>query len=74
MILVLVITCLRGRFGINCPSVFLKNFEIAREGQFQNFRKSRGSFIPKTAPTKRVINGSSHQINKHFVLKLISFK
>ena len=57
LILVLVITCLRGRFGINCPSVFLKIFEIAREGQFQNFRKLRGSFIPKIARTKQVING-----------------
>ena len=36
-----------------------ENFEIARvkRGQFQNFQKSRGWFIPKIARTKHVITG-----------------
>ena len=39
---VLVITCLRGRFGINCARVYFENFEIAqvKRGQFQDFQKS----------------------------------
>ena len=41
--------------------------------QFQNFQKSRGLFIAKIARTKHVITGKSHQTNKHFVLRLISF-
>ena len=37
------------------PKCVFENFEIARvkRGQFQNFQKSRGWFIPKTAQTKR---------------------
>ena len=38
--LVLVITCLGGQFGINCPSAFLKIFVLVKRGQFQNFQKS----------------------------------
>ena len=36
-----------------------ENFEIARvkRGEFQNFQKSRGWFILKTARTKHVITG-----------------
>ena len=51
-------------------------FELARvkRGQFQIFQKSRGWFIPKIARNKHVITGWSHQANKHFVLKLISFR
>ena len=39
--LVLVITCLRGKFGINLPSALFLNFEISRvkRGRFQNFKK-----------------------------------
>ena len=53
----------------------VENSEIAwvKQGQFQNFQKSRGWFIPKIARTKHVITGSSHQTNKHFGLKLIPF-
>ena len=57
------------------PECIFENFKIARvkRGQFQNFQKSWGLFTPKIARTKLVITGSSHQTNKHFVLKLISF-
>ena len=62
------------------PECIFENFEIfrAKRGQFQNFQKSRGWFIPKIvqtmdAQTKHVITDLSHQTNKHFVLKLISF-
>ena len=36
-----------------------ENFEIApvKRGQFQNFQKSQGWFIPKIARTKHVITG-----------------
>ena len=36
-----------------------EDFETARvkRGQFQNFQKSRGLFIPKIARTKHVITG-----------------
>ena len=36
-----------------------ENFEITRvkQGQIQSFQKSRGSFIPKIARTKRVVTG-----------------
>ena len=36
-----------------------ENFEIAqvKRGQFQNFQKSRGWFIPKITQTKHVITG-----------------
>ena len=46
-------------FGINCPSAFFENFEMARvkREQFQNFQKSQGWFIPKIARTKHVITG-----------------
>ena len=37
-------------------------------------RVKRGWFIPKFARNKHVITGESHQANKLFVLKLISFK
>ena len=39
--LVLVITCLRGKFGINLPSSLFWNFEISpvKRGRFQNFQK-----------------------------------
>ena len=47
--LVLVITCLGGKFGINCSSAFFKVLK------FQNVQKSRGWFIPKIAETKHVI-------------------
>ena len=42
--LVLVITFLRGRFRINCPSANFENFDIAlvNRGQFQNFENLRG--------------------------------
>ena len=38
----LVSACLRGRFGINCPSAFFEHFEIVRvkRWKFQNFQKS----------------------------------
>ena len=41
------------------PECISENFEIARlkQGQFQNFQKSRGCFIPNIARTKHVING-----------------
>ena len=48
---VLVITCLEGQLGINCPSAFLKTLK------FQNFQKSQGWFIKKIARTKHVITG-----------------
>ena len=32
-VLVLIITCFGGRFGINYPSAFLKDFEIAQVQQ-----------------------------------------
>ena len=40
----------------------LANSELAwvKQGQFQNFQKSRGWFIPKIAQTKHVITGWSH--------------
>ena len=57
------------------PECIFESFEIAqvKQEQFQNFQKPRGWFILKISRTKHVINGSSHQTNKHFVLKLISF-
>ena len=48
---VLVITCLGGRFGINYPSKFLKIFV------FQNFQKSRDWSVPIIARTNLVITG-----------------
>ena len=56
--LVLVITCLRGRFVINCP-VHFGNFEMAwvKRGQFQSFQKSRGWFIPKIVQTRYMVTG-----------------
>ena len=41
------------------PECIFGNFEIARvkRGQFQNFQKSRGWFIPEIARTKDVITG-----------------
>ena len=57
------------------PEWIFENFEVARvkRGLFKNFRNSQGWFIPKITPTKPVITGWSHQTNKHFVLKVISF-
>ena len=57
------------------PKCIFENLLITQVngGQFQNFQKSRGWFISKIASTKYVITSSSHQTNKHFVLKLISF-
>ena len=39
------------------PERIFENFEIDRvkRGQFQNFQKSQGLFIPKIARTKHVI-------------------
>ena len=48
------------------PESIFENIEIARV--------KRGWFIPKIARNKHVITGESHQANKLFVLKLISFK
>ena len=44
---VLVITYLRVRFGINCPSEYFEKFEIAQVnwGRYQHFQKSWGWFI-----------------------------
>ena len=41
------------------PECIFEKFEIARvkRGQFQNFQKSRGLFIPKIILTKHVITG-----------------
>ena len=41
------------------PESIFENFQIARvkQGKFQNFQKSRWSFIPKITPTKQVIPG-----------------
>ena len=41
------------------PWCIFENFEIAwvKQGQFQNFQKSWGWFIPKIARTKYVITG-----------------
>ena len=76
---VLVITS-QGRFGINCPSAFLKIWNCHRKrraiSKFSIFRaisKSREWFIPKITRIKYLISGKSDQTNKHFVLKLISF-
>ena len=57
------------------PKYIFENLLITQVNgrQFQNFQKSRGWFISKITSTKHVISGSSHQTNKHFVLKLISF-
>ena len=54
------------------PECIFENFEIAwiKRGQFQNFRKSRGWFIPKITRTKQVITGKLHQTNKYFVLNI----
>ena len=41
--LVLVITCLEGRFGINCPSAFLKS---------RKFSKITRGIYPKNCPSK----------------------
>ena len=52
-----------------------KNFEVARvkRGQFQSFQKWLWWFILNIARTKHLVTGQSHQTNKHFVLKLMSF-
>ena len=57
------------------PECIFDNIEITRvkREQFQNFQKSREWFISKIVRTKHMITGKSHQINKHFVLKLIFF-
>ena len=41
------------------PKCIFESFEIARvkRGQFQNFQKSWGWFIPKTARTKHLVTG-----------------
>ena len=41
------------------PECIFENFEIARvkRGQFQNFQKLRGRFIPQIAQNKHVITG-----------------
>ena len=41
------------------PECIFKNFEITlvKRGQFQNFQKSRVSFIPKMPRTKHVVTG-----------------
>ena len=41
------------------PDYIFEKFEIVRvkRGEFQNFQKSRGWFIPKIARTKHVITG-----------------
>ena len=41
------------------PECIFENFEITqvKQGQFQNFQKSRGSFIPKIGLTKRAVTG-----------------
>ena len=40
------------------PERIFENFETVRvkQGQFQNFQKSRGWFIPKVARTKNVVS------------------
>ena len=47
--LVPVITCLRGKFGINLPSSLFWNFEISQEkrGRFQNFKKKNEVNFPQ---------------------------
>ena len=57
MLLVLVITCLGERFGLNYPSEFFKVLKTTRVkwGRFQNFQKSRGWFVTKIARTKLVV-------------------
>ena len=46
---ILVITCLRGKFGINLLSSLFWNFEMFRvkRGRFQNFRKWTRWIFPK---------------------------
>ena len=41
------------------PQYIFENFEISlvKWGQFQNFQKSRGRFIPKVAPAKHEVTG-----------------
>ena len=50
------------------PECLFEDFEIAlvKWGQFQNFKKSQGWFIPKISRTKHVITGDT-------LLKLTSF-
>ena len=57
------------------PECIFESFETAlvKRGQFQIFPKLRGWFIQKVTQNERVMTGQSHQTNKHFVLKLISF-
>ena len=47
--LVLVITCLGGRFGINCPSAFLKILILLEqnEGNFKIFKNHEGDISQK---------------------------
>ena len=44
ILLVLVITCLGSRFGINCPSAFLKILKLPKsnEGNFKIFKNHEG--------------------------------
>ena len=72
--LVLVITYLEWRFGINFPQCIFENFEVAwvKREQLQNFQKSRKRFIASIAQAKHLITGWSHQVKRHFGLKLIS--
>ena len=56
---VLVITCLGGRFRINCPNVFLKILKLAEqnEGNFKIFKNTPGQFI-LNRPPKHVITST----------------
>ena len=47
--LVLVITCLEGQFGINCPSAFLKILKLLEldKGNFKIFKNHEGDLSQK---------------------------
>ena len=56
--IVLVITCLGGQFGINCPSTFLKILKLPelKEGNFKNFENHTGDLYQKL-PQPSMITG-----------------
>ena len=74
--LVLVITCFKGRFGINCLSAF---FQILKLPEFKTRVNSKFSKITRVIYPKKCPNQTcgywliTPNLETHFVLKLISF-
>ena len=64
-VFVLVITCVRKKFGINLPSSLFwkkkkkKKISRVKRERFQNFKNERGQFSPNFT-NKHVIPGKSH--------------